>query len=152
MRNIIGLTAAILCAVVPFAAGAAAFSFKRVKVGESQPGKRITVQIDPEEQARFIAALPKVDPNPDHGLEDPKAAADKIVAEIVPGRPVENMLSVAVVTQTGTDGDALDNAFYVQGVEKGRALLPLYPGLVVLFFLPDGDKAWKMVRLAAGSQ
>jgi len=63
------------------------------------------------------------------------------------GRPVENMLSVAVITQTGTDGDALDNAFYVQGVEKGKALLPLYPGLEVLFFLPDGPKAWKMVRL-----
>ena len=63
------------------------------------------------------------------------------------GRPVENMLSVAVITQNGTDGDALDNAFYVQGVEKGKALLPLYPGIEVLFFLPDGDKAWKMVRL-----
>ena len=43
------------------------------------------------------------------------------------GRPVENMLSVAVITQNGTDGDALDNSFYVQGVEKGKALLPLYP-------------------------
>jgi soluble lytic murein transglycosylase-like protein len=69
-------TAAILCAVVPFAAGADEFSFKRVKVGESLPGKRITVQIDPEEQARYIAALPKVDPNPDHGLEEPKAKSD----------------------------------------------------------------------------
>jgi thiamine biosynthesis lipoprotein len=65
------------------------------------------------------------------------------------GRPVENMLSVAVITQTGTDGDALDNAFYVQGVEKGKALLPLYPRLEVFFFLPDGTKAWKMVRLAS---
>lgn len=64
------------------------------------------------------------------------------------GRPVENMLSVAVLSQTGTDGDALDNAFYVQGVEKGKALLSLYPGLEVFFFLPDGKKAWKMVRLA----
>jgi thiamine biosynthesis lipoprotein len=63
------------------------------------------------------------------------------------GRPVENMLSVAVITENGTDGDALDNAFYVQGVDKGKALLPLYPGIEVLFFLPDGDKAWKMVRL-----
>jgi thiamine biosynthesis lipoprotein len=63
------------------------------------------------------------------------------------GRPVENMLSVAVISQTGTDGDALDNMFYVQGVERGRALLPLYPAVEVLFFLPDGDKQWKMVRL-----
>jgi thiamine biosynthesis lipoprotein len=65
------------------------------------------------------------------------------------GRPVENMLSVAVLSQTGIDGDALDNAFYVQGVEKGKALLALYPGLEVFFFLPDGNKAWKMVRLAS---
>ena len=66
--------AAILCAATPHASLADDFSFKRVKVGESPPGKRITVQIDPEEQARYLAALPKVDPNPDHGLEDPKVA------------------------------------------------------------------------------
>jgi thiamine biosynthesis lipoprotein len=63
------------------------------------------------------------------------------------GRPVENMLSVAVISQNGTDGDALDNMFYVQGVERGKALLPLYPGVEVFFFLPDGDKQWKMERL-----
>lgn len=49
------------------------FTFKRVKVGEGLPGKRITVQIDPAEQARLLAALPKVDPD---GVEaaDPEAA------------------------------------------------------------------------------
>jgi hypothetical protein len=62
--------AAILCAVLPHASQAD--SFKRIKVGGELPGKRITVQIDPEEQARYLAALPKVDPNPDHGLEEPK--------------------------------------------------------------------------------
>lgn len=36
------------------------FSFRRVKVGDGLPGKRITVQIDPAEQARRLAALPKV--------------------------------------------------------------------------------------------
>ncbi len=65
--------AAILSAVISYAS-LAETSFKRVKVGDSLPGKRITVQIDPEEQARYLAALPKVDPNPDHGLEDPKVA------------------------------------------------------------------------------
>jgi hypothetical protein len=35
----------------------------------------------------------------------------------------------------------------VQGLEKGKALLPLYPGIEVFFFLPDGDKAWKMTHL-----
>lgn len=66
--------AAILCAVVPFAAGADDVSFKRIKVSDSLPGKRITVQIDPEEQARYLAALPKVDPNPVHEVEEPKVA------------------------------------------------------------------------------
>jgi hypothetical protein len=65
--------AAILLAAQPASVLAEDFSFKRVKVGEGLPGKRITVQIDPEEQARYLAALPKVDPNPDHGLEEPKA-------------------------------------------------------------------------------
>lgn len=36
------------------------FTFKRVVVGAQQAGKRITVQIDPMEQARLLAALPKV--------------------------------------------------------------------------------------------
>ena len=63
MRNMIRTTAVILCVTTPLAALADDFSFKRVKVGESQPGKRITVQIDPEEQARFLASLPKVDPD-----------------------------------------------------------------------------------------
>ena len=35
------------------------FTFKRVKAGKGLPGKRITVQIDPKEQAEYIAALPK---------------------------------------------------------------------------------------------
>ena len=37
------------------------FTFKRVKVGDPIPGKRITVQIDPAEQARLLALLPKVE-------------------------------------------------------------------------------------------
>jgi hypothetical protein len=68
------LIAALMCAAAPFSVQAEESSFKRIKVGSELPGKRITVQIDPEEQARFLAALPKVDPNPDHGLEDPKVA------------------------------------------------------------------------------
>jgi hypothetical protein len=40
------------------------FTFKRVKVPGPGVSKRITVQIDPAEQARALAALPKVDPYP----------------------------------------------------------------------------------------
>lgn len=69
--------AAILCVAIPCAAVAEDFTFKRVKVGGT-PGKRITVQIDPEEQARYLAALPKVDPNPvhDHPEEEKKETED----------------------------------------------------------------------------
>jgi hypothetical protein len=49
--------------VFPESSGAADFTFKRVKVGQGLPGKRITVQIDPAEQARLLAALPRVDPD-----------------------------------------------------------------------------------------
>lgn len=75
--------AAILCALGPCAALAEDFSFKRVKVGDAQPGKRITVQIDPEEQARFIAALPKVDPD---GVDPPapEPAADDRPGPLAP--------------------------------------------------------------------
>ena len=72
MRKTVPWIAAILCVAAPFAAAAEDFTFKRVKVGESLPGKRLTVQIDPEEQARYLAALPKVDPNPDRRSKDPK--------------------------------------------------------------------------------
>jgi Transglycosylase SLT domain len=69
MRNLPRSVAVILCAVLPCAALAEGTSFKRVKVGEGLPGKRITVQIDPVEQARYLAALPKVDPD---GVDLPK--------------------------------------------------------------------------------
>lgn len=38
------------------------FTFRRVRVGDLLPGKRITVQIDPVEQAVLLAALPKTTP------------------------------------------------------------------------------------------
>ena len=45
------------------------FTFKRVKVGAQLPGKRITVQIDPAEQARLLALAPKIDPEGPTGPE-----------------------------------------------------------------------------------
>lgn len=56
-----GLTLAPLGALAEGLTGDRDFSFRRVKVGEG-PGKRITVQIDPEEQARLLALAPKVKP------------------------------------------------------------------------------------------
>lgn len=42
------------------------FTFKMVKVSDINARKRITVQIDPAEQAALLAAAPKVDPRPDY--------------------------------------------------------------------------------------
>ena len=38
-------------------------------------------------------------------------------------KPVQGILTVAVLTTTGTIGDALDNVFFVQGVDQTRAVL-----------------------------
>ncbi len=50
------------------------FTFKMVKVSDIQAAKRITVQIDPAEQAALLAAAPKIDPHPDHHEDDESAA------------------------------------------------------------------------------
>ncbi len=63
------------------------------------------------------------------------------------GRPVMNVLSVAVITKTGTAGDALDNAFYVQGVQQAKLLLKRYADTEVIFFLPDKLKSWQAIHL-----
>ena len=60
------------------------------------------------------------------------------------GRPVQDVLSVAVLARTGTAGDALDNAFFVQGVERQ----PDVPGAAsrsteAYFFLP-ARRGWRM--------
>jgi len=36
---------------------------------------------------------------------------------------VQGILTVAVITKTGTEGDALDDALFVLGPEKSRAYL-----------------------------
>jgi len=66
-------------------------------------------------------------------------------------RPVQGVLGVAVLSATGTDGDALDDAFFVEGVEKTRAALARLPGTEAIMFLPDGDEGWTMVRMAGGN-
>lgn len=77
MQGRAGILAAILSLALVNGAGAESgpssdFTFRRIKVGTPQPGKRITVQIDPAEQARALAALPKVDPD---GVQTPEAGA-----------------------------------------------------------------------------
>jgi thiamine biosynthesis lipoprotein len=63
------------------------------------------------------------------------------------GRPATDVLSVAVLTGSGTAGDALDDAFFVLGVERSREYLKRLPPTEALLFLPDGGRGWKLVRL-----
>ena len=65
------------------------------------------------------------------------------------GQPVQGILSVVVLTATGTDGDALDDALFVLGPEKSRAYLHHHRDAEALFFLPDGHSGWTMVREGA---
>ena len=63
------------------------------------------------------------------------------------GRPVQGVLSVAVLASTGTAGDALDDAFFVMGPERSRAYLSTLPGTEAFFFLPDAKGGWRTVQL-----
>lgn len=90
MRQAVGKIAVILLTLAPdMAAGEdlvrVDFSFKRVAVGSGLPGKRITVQIDPAEQARALAALPKDKPR--EAEPAPDAAAATPAAPMSPQKP-----------------------------------------------------------------
>jgi thiamine biosynthesis lipoprotein len=63
------------------------------------------------------------------------------------GRPVQGMLSVAVLTSTGTAGDAFDDAFFVLGVRASRAYIQRLANTEAFFFMPDRHRAWTMTRI-----
>jgi len=63
------------------------------------------------------------------------------------GRPVQGMLTVAVLTDTGTDGDALDDALFVLGPAKSVPYLKRHPDAEALFFVPDGARGWTLVNV-----
>ena len=68
------------------------------------------------------------------------------------GRPVQGVLSVAVLADSATTGDALDNVLFVQGVGRAAAFLKTWPSTEALFFLPRAGGRWKLVRFGAGLQ
>jgi thiamine biosynthesis lipoprotein len=63
------------------------------------------------------------------------------------GKPVQGLLSVAVLTRNGTQGDALDDALFVEGVERSRDHLKRLPATEAFFFFPAPRKTWRLVRL-----
>ena len=63
------------------------------------------------------------------------------------GRPVQGLLSVAVLTERATDGDALDNVLFVQGLEASRATFARLASVEAYFFVPKGRRKWSIARL-----
>jgi FAD:protein FMN transferase len=61
------------------------------------------------------------------------------------GVPARGVLSVAVLAPTGTAGDALDDAFFVLGVDASRSYLRQLTGVEAMFFVPH-ETGWKIVR------
>jgi thiamine biosynthesis lipoprotein len=66
------------------------------------------------------------------------------------GRPVQGVLSVAVLASSGTAGDALADAFFVLGPAQSQKYLKELPGAEVLFFVPDAGRAWTMIHRRGG--
>ena len=65
------------------------------------------------------------------------------------GRPVQGVLSVAVLSASATDGDALDNVLFVLGLDAARAFvarLASSPGTSVYFFLPAAGAGYRLER------
>ncbi len=136
MRNITGtlITGAILAAMfgaVPQGAAAEdSFSFRRIKVGEGTPGKRITVQIDPAEQARRLAVAPKPEPLPEPAVTDAPAAPLAPIAppkssygwywETVPAgiADVEGRFPLAMATLSQGPGGAAVSAPRLQHMQE----------------------------------
>ncbi|MDZ4313065.1 MAG: lytic transglycosylase domain-containing protein [Cypionkella sp.] len=80
MRRARGTVLASLILLAPITAAAeivmnsaSGEGFKRIKVSDNLPGKRITVQIDPVEQARLLAAMPEVEARAPTPPVDPSA-------------------------------------------------------------------------------
>jgi thiamine biosynthesis lipoprotein len=64
------------------------------------------------------------------------------------GQPVQGLLSVAVLAATATAGDALDNVFFVQGIEVARTALARLRPTEAVFFVPSRrGRKWTLVRL-----
>ena len=63
------------------------------------------------------------------------------------GMPAQGVLSVVVLARTGTDGDALDDAFFVLGPERSGEYLRRLRDTEAIFFVPDPHHAWILVRV-----
>jgi thiamine biosynthesis lipoprotein len=63
------------------------------------------------------------------------------------GRPVAGVLSVAIVGASATDGDALDDVLFVQGLVRARAFIARLPprtAASVYYFLSHAGTGWRL--------
>lgn len=63
------------------------------------------------------------------------------------GWPVQGVLSVAVISERGIDGDALDNVFFVLGPDRSREVWKDYPVSRVMIFATAPGGRWRLVSL-----
>jgi thiamine biosynthesis lipoprotein len=63
------------------------------------------------------------------------------------GRPVQGVLTVAVIAGSGTVSDALGTALFVEGAGRARRLPRSHPGSEAYFFLPGPRRSLKTVHL-----
>lgn len=112
MRIMAGLILAGLCMAAPLGAAlpvhAEEFTFRRVKAPPPGSRPRITVQIDPVEQARRLAVVKKPEPKP----EEPSVSAESPPAPAVLDPVVPPTSNYAWFWETVPAGrDAVDNRF-----------------------------------------
>ena len=62
------------------------------------------------------------------------------------GRPVQGMLSVAVLSAEATAGDALDDALFVLGPTGSGKYLRRLRGIEVYFFEPGPNRSWSVQK------
>jgi thiamine biosynthesis lipoprotein len=64
------------------------------------------------------------------------------------GRPVRGVLSVIILANTGVTGDALDNAVFVLGANRGGEMLDAYRGTEAFLLVPNGRRGWSRLHVA----
>src|SRR4029077_4993699 len=61
------------------------------------------------------------------------------------GAPAQGILDVVVLAPSGTEGDALDDAFFVLGAEGSRAYIGRQRSREVFFFVPRA-RSWTSIH------
>ena len=72
------------------------------------------------------------------------------IVDPVSGRPVENMLSVTVITKHAVDADALSTAIFIKGKDFAVEMQKKYPDLRVLMFYIDPARPGQVQTFSIG--